>query len=96
MTKKKEITWKKSAGVIERTIDDEKVLLDLKTGVYYSLDETGSKIWELLEKPVSAEEIAGEILESYIGDSKAVLDCVNGLLKELAAEKLAKKGARKS
>jgi hypothetical protein len=43
----------------------ESAILNLKNGVYYTLDPVGARIWSLLQKPHSVSEIYAAILEEY-------------------------------
>lgn len=36
-------------GILARLLGDELVLLNLQTGVYFSLNQVGTRIWQLLE-----------------------------------------------
>ena len=48
-----------------RRVDDEIVILDLNTSVYYSLDEVGARMWELLLDGLAPDEVAGRICDEY-------------------------------
>jgi hypothetical protein len=41
-----ETRLKVAPDVVSRNLDGEQVILDLKTGVYYGLDEVGTFLWE--------------------------------------------------
>lgn len=43
----------------------EAVILELKSGVYYGLDEVGAHIWNLLQEPKSVTDVWNRLLESY-------------------------------
>ena len=71
------------------TIDEEAVVLNLDNGHYYVLNETGRRIWELLDGRRSLEQIAAQICREYeVGEQQALADVLK-LVKELAAEGLA-------
>lgn len=46
-------------------IDGEVVMLSLENSEYYGMDKVGSRIWQLLENPVSLREIIEALLEEY-------------------------------
>lgn len=81
-------TWNKVPDVIERIIDGEAVLLDLKTGVYFSLNETGSLIWELLDGVATIPEISEAISKKYEADIETIENAVTELMLELEEQKL--------
>lgn len=76
----KHVAWRK--------VDDEVVILDLETSVYYSLNETASDIWELIGKGLSEEDIAEEVADRYGQKTASVKKDVNALVKKLKKEKL--------
>ena len=53
--------YRPNPDVIATTLEDsESVLLDVKTRRYYSLNETGTRIWELLTDGQAVSGKAGE------------------------------------
>ena len=80
----------KCPDVIERMIDGEAVLLDLKTGVYYSLNEVGSEIWKLIDGERSVRDVVQWVLENHEVERAAAEQDVNELLDDLCKEKLIK------
>ncbi len=51
--------------VLHSTLDDESVLLNLHSGEYYSLNESGSIIWNLLSNGHDQNEIIKELLGRF-------------------------------
>lgn len=47
-TEKSTATFGIPAQVMARQVGDETVILDLVSGLYFGLDEVGSRIWELI------------------------------------------------
>ena len=45
------------------------VILDLKSGVYYSLDSVGTYIWKLIQEPRVMSDIAAAVLAEYDVDA---------------------------
>jgi hypothetical protein len=87
-----ETVFRKSADVIERQLEGEAVLLDLKTGIYYSLDPVGSRVWELVDGSKSLDSIARLITGEYdIGHGQALED-MRELMADLLDEGLVAKG----
>jgi len=43
----------------------ESIILNLKSGIYYSLDEVGARIWALIEDPMAVVAIRDAILSEY-------------------------------
>ena len=62
----------RSSNQIACDMGGEVVILDLKSGVYYGLDEVGALIWSLIEHPMSPLAIRDAIMADYDTD---VLTC---------------------
>lgn len=46
-------------------IDDEFIIMDIDKGKYFSLNPVATDIWNLLEKPMSTNQICEKLLEQY-------------------------------
>jgi hypothetical protein len=68
--------------------DKEAVLLHLGTKSYYSLNETGVLIWQMLERGLELKEIIAELQKEFDVISEKAKESVLGLMRELSAEKL--------
>jgi hypothetical protein len=64
------------------------VLLHLGTQTYYSLNETGSTIWELMAKDLCLGKIGEALERSYAVSLEQAQHSVFNLATELAAESL--------
>ena len=58
--------------VICTKLHEESVLLNMKTGTYFGLDEVGTVIWERLELNNSFSEIIKYLVEHFNVDQKIV------------------------
>jgi hypothetical protein len=74
--------------VIAETIDGEVLILNLKTGVYYSAEGTAAAVWEQMMRQLSARQI----VEGFCGRYAAAWDEVEGsvlrFIDELKVEEL--------
>ncbi len=52
-----EFVWKE--------VGDQVVVLNLDSGVYYSLNPTGSRVWKGLMEQSSLEDIVGKLCDEY-------------------------------
>src|SRR4051794_279474 len=52
-------------SLVAAKIDNDTVLLDIDTGVYYGLDEVGTRIWELLCEGANEDETVAQLQEEY-------------------------------
>ncbi len=65
--------FKRAAHAAFRRIEDEGVVLDLRTSAYYSLNETARAVWEGLDAGLSVEAIA-EKLSSEFDETPAKIE----------------------
>jgi len=71
-----------------RIIDNEAVILNLNTGVYYSLNEVGSRIWKLCDGSHMVKDIARAISKELEAQERKVEKDVLELLGDLLREGL--------
>ena len=53
------------AEVLVRQLGDETVILDLASGTYFGLDETGTRVWQLLERGGTLREVCEAMLGEF-------------------------------
>ncbi|MBI4703907.1 MAG: PqqD family protein [Deltaproteobacteria bacterium] len=71
------------ADVLSRILDGEAVLLDLRDGAYYGLNEPGSRIWELLATGMTVGELRARMLAEFDVDEATLRRDLEELLGEL-------------
>ena len=74
--------------VAAKVIDGEAVLINLSNGVYYSMDEVGALIWEMVESKYSLEEMVATICARYDVSTEQTQSDVERLAAELLDENL--------
>jgi Coenzyme PQQ synthesis protein D (PqqD) len=75
--------------VAAKVMDGEAILINLSTGIYYSLGTTGGFIWSLVEKRPAIQDIVRSVVEHYDVSEAVALRDVLRLGEELCAEGLA-------
>lgn len=55
---------------ISRDLSGDVVILHLKNGVYYELNETGARVWGLIQQPCSFGTVLETLLAEYDVDAK--------------------------
>ncbi len=83
-----EVLYRSNPNVVATTLDNESVLLDLKTRQYYSLNETGTRIWEHVADGAGLSEIAARLEKEYDVTVQEAREHVEALLTELMYEDL--------
>ena len=74
--------------VVHETIENETILIDLDTGIYYSLTGSGAEIWELLSAGVGLAEAAAVMRRRYPLEGERPQDELHRLARELVDEGL--------
>jgi len=66
------------------SLGEEEIILDLASGVYYGLNNVGSRIWELIQKPITVGEIVDTVLSEYDAEQTGCSKDVCKFLAEMA------------
>ena len=72
--------------VVHETIDGETVILNLDSGNYYSLTETGVTIVDLLAPGASVGDLVRQVGDCYQGNAGDIAHAVESFVAELLAE----------
>lgn len=82
-------TFVVSEDVLISQLDDESVLLDLKSEMYFGLDEVGTRVWDLLATGNPISEVQEVLSSEYDVDSKTLREDLESLVKTLVERGLA-------
>jgi hypothetical protein len=55
----------RNSKTISGRLHDEMVMMDLDQGKYFSLNPVATRIWDLLEKPLSIDELCLLLIDEY-------------------------------
>ncbi|MGH7647580.1 MAG: PqqD family protein [Gemmatimonadaceae bacterium] len=80
--------YRVAADALAASLSDGAVLLHLYTKRYFSLNDTGSRIWALLEQQSSDDEIVNTLVREYDVKLPDAQQAVHRLLEDLLAEHL--------
>ena len=69
--------------LVHSEIDGEVVMMSVDSGKYYSLDRIGSRIWELLEDPVSISVLVERLLREFQVERQTCVEDVIAFLRQL-------------
>tara|TARA_B100001027_G_scaffold125280_1_gene86460 strand:+ start:587 stop:862 length:276 start_codon:yes stop_codon:yes gene_type:complete len=59
-----------SENCVSEKLDDELIILDLESGLYHSLNEIGSIVWEeIKDKSPCYDNLIKSISQKYVGDN---------------------------
>lgn len=87
------MTYRMNENVTFTELDDaESVLLHLKTRRYFSLNETGTFIWQQIRQGKDVDEIAALLEQTYALDADEALQHVKTFLDRLVQDGLLEVG----
>ena len=75
-------------GQVSSDLAGETSILNIMSGVYYSLDSIGSRIWSMMQEPRAVAEIQNAIASEYDVEPERCSRDVVVLLEELHAQGL--------
>lgn len=56
---------KRSGDVLGAAIGEELLMMSVEKGSYFSLNAVGARIWELLEHPITLDEVVAHLMQEY-------------------------------
>lgn len=80
---------KRNPDVVGEVLDGETVLLNLSTGTYYSLNRTGTRMWELIGELGDVELVASRLEQEYESDPATLRRDLGELVNSLVSRGLA-------
>lgn len=75
-------------SVAAKVIDGEAIIINLETGVYYSLDGTGGEVWSLLEEHHAIDAVIASLATRYGIPEERCGEDVRSLVGQLVEEDL--------
>jgi len=73
-------------GLLTTRVDGEVMAMSIDRGACYGLDPIGSRIWELLETPISVRELVARLTREYEVDPAVCRTDVCALLSSMESE----------
>ena len=74
--------------VAAKVVDGEAILINLTSGLYYSMDKVGGLVWSLIAGGSSVAQVAQTVAATYSIPVDRARDDVRRLAQQLLAEKL--------
>ncbi len=74
--------------IIYNDMDGETVMMDIKKGIYYGLDSTATRIWDLLEQALSVEQLCEQLCRVYAVSEADCLKETLTFLEEMAQHRV--------
>ncbi len=73
----------RAEGFTTAAVQDELMMLNVEQGAYYSLDPIAAEIWQMLEVPATAQQLAERLLKRYSVTPEQCREDVLGFLRQL-------------
>jgi len=85
------LSWVASTGVASSEIGDELALLEPATGQYFTLNQTGAVVWQLLSEPRSTDDIVQAVADNFDISTADCTSDINELIAQLSNAGLIRK-----
>jgi hypothetical protein len=73
---------------VSADLSGEAAILNLKSGIYYGLNEAGARIWKLIQEPRTVNEIKDTLLQEFDVEPDQCETDLFALLEELLSKGL--------
>ena len=74
--------------IVFREVDGEAVILNLDSGLYFGLDQVGTRIWQLVQEHGSLQKVFETMCDEFDVGSDTLERDLLGLMDELCAKGL--------
>jgi len=74
--------------VVWQDVDDDLVVLDLRSSTYFKLNGTGALLWDLLREPTSQQDLVEALMSKYGIDEDRATSDVDAFIDSLTQKKL--------
>lgn len=78
----------RSPEQVSGDLDGKVVLLSIENGEYYNMNEVGSRIWALLENPMTVAELVGHLTDEFEISAEVCQQEALAFLEQLNKDKL--------
>jgi hypothetical protein len=73
----------RKVDVLFAAVDDDTLAIDEQAGYFYAMNETSSRVWELIAKPIAVSAICAQLGREFTVDEatcqREVLELLKGL-----------------
>jgi hypothetical protein len=76
-------TITRNEDLLSGMVDDEAVIMSINSGSYHFINETGRRIWELIEQPKTVAQICDILIEEFEVDRETCQEDVFQYLEAL-------------
>jgi len=77
--------FSKTEKFVETDVDGEVVLMDIEDGKFFSLEQTGRRVWELLDEHDSIKKLSDKLTSEYDIDAASCQADLGELISDFLA-----------
>lgn len=77
-----------SENVLFQEIDNEYILLNMKTELYFGLNDIGARVWQIISQEGTTDTLIEKIMAEYEVSADVLKADISELLNELSKEQL--------
>lgn len=77
-----------SPSQVSTETENETIILDPRSGAYFSLDAVGAEVWKRVQSPLSFAQLKADLLELYDVPEDVLEPDLRALISELAKARL--------
>jgi hypothetical protein len=81
-------------GNLVSNMGEDKVMFSVQNGKYYNLGMVGGRVWELIEDPITIDQLIRSLMTEYDVEQSVCEEQVIGFLELLMKEGLIQSGSR--
>lgn len=81
-------TYIRNPDLIATDMDGDTVMMSIDRGEYYGIGGVGSRVWELLDRPVSIADIVRTVCAEFDVDEARCRDDMTAFIDELRSHQL--------
>jgi hypothetical protein len=85
-------TYIRNLNILTGSLHDQLVMLDIQKGKYFSLNPVATRIWQMLDQPLSLDEMCSRLLDEYEVEPNQCRIDVEGYLLEMIHLELISEG----
>ena len=82
------VRFVRSPVPLARPLEAETVMFHPEVGKYFALDAVGTRVWELLEQPMTVDEMCARLTSEFDVDPATCASDIAALLADLRASRL--------
>jgi hypothetical protein len=75
--------WRRDSGLPFQRLEEDTIVVDPKRREVHLLNETAARVWELLESPLTLDELVAALTEEYDASEDEVRASTSELVAEL-------------